>query len=1080
MHLHRRAGFAASWGELQRDLADGSRGQHRPAAGRQAPACRCAVSPRSSSESRRVLGEAAVASSDTGRLKAWWFYRLLFSPDPLGERLTLMWHNHFATSILKVGDPAAMRRQNETFRRLARKPFGELLEAMVRDPALLIWLDAPANRKGHPNENLARELMELFTLGIGHYTESDVKETARALTGWTVSDGEFREAAARHDDGAKTILGKSGRLERRRTSSGSCWNTPATADRLAWRLCDLFMGEGAVSKADLMRWPTACGRTSSTSAGRSRRCSDRGPSSPRRTSADPRPRARSSSSSARCAAWSCSTRRRARWCWPTGRPAGAGPLQPAQRRRLAGRPELAVGPLADRPRQLRRGTRRRAEASAATCRSTRSRWRARTAADATDAEPIRFCAELLLGIVPEDRWIERLGQSLGAKSKAAWNEDAARRAVARILARRRHSSVIAGSVLIIPEFAQALSQGVPMLTRRDLLKSTAERRGAGGLQPDRADLPGPDGRRGRASSATAACWWSSSSTAATTRSTRWSRSAMRATPSIATRSGSSEKSLIKVNDQVGLAPGPARDGEASGARPARAGAGRGLSQPEPLALREHGDLADGAARPGGAHRAGLDRPGLGRSARGEPRREPGGAAALFIGDGTPPGRAARPTRRDVGPGSDRRPHPPRGIGPAPSVETPAIAGRSRRWPRRLRPPERPRCLCRLGARGRADPRPAAARARYPDTALAGRLQTVAQLLKADLGARVFYTIQSGYDTHAGQSNTHYSLLFELGGAVKAFLDDLTAAKLADRVMVLGFSEFGRRVAENSSAGTDHGTAGLVFLAGPGVRAGVHGKVPSLTDLVDGDPKISTDFRRVYAAVLEDWLGLPSRTSLGSSFEPMPLFRPALVVRPASEFGRPRVFQPDAGRVNGRRPRRVAPPVSVSARSWRSGLRWLWVFLELCEDLFDVAHGLLVRRLSRAFVTELLKNRTALLVIIPRFLIPSPVGQPLAKVEENRCPGHSGRAWRRVGRPPLAGGADGSLPVTSGRLPARALLGRTPDSGRSARGCAETKCWSVPARRVASGAPAIADTCLPLRGGLRWTWRGCCTSWRGRS
>ncbi len=164
-------------------------------------------------------------------------------------------------------------------------------------------------------------------------------------------------------------------------------------------------------------------------------------------------------------------------------------------------------------------------------------------------------------------------------------------------------------------------------------------------------------------------------------------------------------------------------------------------------------------------------------------------------------------------------------------------------------------------------------ARYPDTALAGKLRTVAQLLKADLGARVFYTIQSGYDTHAGQSNSHYSLLFELGGAIKAFLDDLTAAKLADRVALVGFSEFGRRVAENGSAGTDHGTAGLVFLAGTGVRPGVHGKVPSLTDLVDGDPKISTDFRRIYADVLQNWLGLPSQTALGSTFDPLPLFRP---------------------------------------------------------------------------------------------------------------------------------------------------------------------------------------------------------------
>ena len=162
---------------------------------------------------------------------------------------------------------------------------------------------------------------------------------------------------------------------------------------------------------------------------------------------------------------------------------------------------------------------------------------------------------------------------------------------------------------------------------------------------------------------------------------------------------------------------------------------------------------------------------------------------------------------------------------------------------------------------------------YPNTTLAGRLKTVSQLLKAELPARVFYTVQSGYDTHAGQSNSHFGLLSELSGAIKAFLDDLTAAKIAERVTVLCFSEFGRRVAENSSAGTDHGTAGLVFLAGPRVRAGLQGRVPSLTDLVDGDPKISTDFRQVYAAVLEDWLALPSRSALGAKFEPMHLFRP---------------------------------------------------------------------------------------------------------------------------------------------------------------------------------------------------------------
>src|SRR5207302_11045005 len=119
--------------------------------------------------------------------------------------------NHFATSNLKVDDLKLMKRQNDNLRTLAMAPFGDLLRAMAHDPALLNWLDAPQNRKGHPNENLARELMELFTLGVGHYSEHDIKEAARALTGWKLARGEFRDWAPDHDDGDKTILGQKGR-----------------------------------------------------------------------------------------------------------------------------------------------------------------------------------------------------------------------------------------------------------------------------------------------------------------------------------------------------------------------------------------------------------------------------------------------------------------------------------------------------------------------------------------------------------------------------------------------------------------------------------------------------------------------------------------------------------------------------------------------------------------------------------------------------------------------------------------------------------------------------------------------------
>src|SRR5262245_59453108 len=231
VHLHRRAGFAATWNELQRDLKDGpARSIDRLLKGQ----TRMAVPDNFRTVADQLAGRAAESPA---WLKAWWLYRMYAGPDPLGERLSLLWHNHFATSHDTVNDTAVMRRQNELFRQRGRGPFAKLLKAVVHDPALLIFLDAPANRKGHPNENLARELMELFTLGIGHYSETDVKEAARALTGWKLTLGVFRHWPPDHDDGQKTILGKKGRW------SGDdlvrlLLEHPATSRRLAWRLCE--------------------------------------------------------------------------------------------------------------------------------------------------------------------------------------------------------------------------------------------------------------------------------------------------------------------------------------------------------------------------------------------------------------------------------------------------------------------------------------------------------------------------------------------------------------------------------------------------------------------------------------------------------------------------------------------------------------------------------------------------------------------------------------------------------------------------------------------------------------------------
>ena len=243
VHLHRRAGFAATWGEIQRDLTDGPRASiERVLAGK----ARADGVPKDFERTAALLADRTIAADEPNRLKAWWVYRMLFGPDPLTERLALMWHNHFATSNLKVRDLAAMRRQNEILRTHARAPFGQLLRAVLRDPAVLVWLDAPANRKEHPNENLARELMELFTLGIGAYTEADVKEAARALTGWSVEDGEFREVPRHHDDGEKTILGRRGAKWNGSDLLDCLLAHPATAERLAGRVCGLLLGEGAV------------------------------------------------------------------------------------------------------------------------------------------------------------------------------------------------------------------------------------------------------------------------------------------------------------------------------------------------------------------------------------------------------------------------------------------------------------------------------------------------------------------------------------------------------------------------------------------------------------------------------------------------------------------------------------------------------------------------------------------------------------------------------------------------------------------------------------------------------------------
>ena len=165
------------------------------------------------------LALAMLATGNSRNLAAWWLHRMLNSPwtgnesaslNPLLEKMTLFWHGHFATGAEKVDDADMMFAQNRLLRRHALGDFGEMVQGVSKDPAMLVYLDSVTNRKAHPNENYAREIMELFCLGEGNYSEKDIQELARCFTGWEVRRGKFRFNRYQHDTGPKTILGETG------------------------------------------------------------------------------------------------------------------------------------------------------------------------------------------------------------------------------------------------------------------------------------------------------------------------------------------------------------------------------------------------------------------------------------------------------------------------------------------------------------------------------------------------------------------------------------------------------------------------------------------------------------------------------------------------------------------------------------------------------------------------------------------------------------------------------------------------------------------------------------------------------
>ncbi len=202
-HLYRRAAFGATRDELLRAAAE------EPAA---VIDRLFVIDPKSVGRDSDLAQRGAEIASRNNPfdLRGAWLDRMMNSGHPLREKMTLFWHNHFATSINKVQSAALMQRQNELLRKHALGKFGPLLQQMSKEPAMLIYLDSNSNLKGKPNENYAREVMELFSLGVGNYTETDIREAARAFTGWHTDGQLYTFKSDLHDEEAKTVLGQRG------------------------------------------------------------------------------------------------------------------------------------------------------------------------------------------------------------------------------------------------------------------------------------------------------------------------------------------------------------------------------------------------------------------------------------------------------------------------------------------------------------------------------------------------------------------------------------------------------------------------------------------------------------------------------------------------------------------------------------------------------------------------------------------------------------------------------------------------------------------------------------------------------
>lgn len=231
-HLYRRAAFGANWHQLQQTLSEGP----------QRTIDRLLKPQADADAFNRTLDDYEDATRSTEGLRAWWLRRMIETPHPLLEKMTLFWHSHFATNGAAVKQTKLMRQHVRCLRRHALGSFASLLQAMSRDPALLIWLGADANRKAAPNESFVKPLMETFTLGLGNFSEDDIRAASQAFTGWFVFRDQLRYIPREHDETPKRVLGREGNFAGEDVIK-ILLNHPATPRTLARRLYRWLISE---------------------------------------------------------------------------------------------------------------------------------------------------------------------------------------------------------------------------------------------------------------------------------------------------------------------------------------------------------------------------------------------------------------------------------------------------------------------------------------------------------------------------------------------------------------------------------------------------------------------------------------------------------------------------------------------------------------------------------------------------------------------------------------------------------------------------------------------------------------------